>query len=67
MIKKIIKELIKEWVEIVGIATIVTFIWQSVELIITNEINTNMVDTIISLPIVLLLHFEYKKNIGNIE
>ena len=34
MIKKIIKELIKEWVEIVGIATIVTFIWQSVELII---------------------------------
>lgn len=62
-----IKKIIKEWVEIVGIATIVTFIWQSVELIITNEINPNMVDTIISLPIVLLLHFEYKKNIGNIE
>ena len=62
-----IKKIIKEWVEIVGIATIVTFIWQSVELIITNEINPNMVDTIISLPIVLLLHFEYKKNIGNIK
>ena len=62
-----IKKIIKEWVEIVGIATIVTFIWQSVELIITNKINPNMVDTIISLPIVLLLHFEYKKNIGNIE
>lgn len=62
-----IKKIIKEWVEIVGIATIVTFIWQSVELIITNEINPNMVDTIISFPIVLLLHFEYKKNIGNIE
>ena len=62
-----IKKIIKEWVEIVGIAAIVTFIWQSVELIITNEINPNMVDTIISLPIVLLLHFEYKKNIGNIE
>lgn len=62
-----IKKIIKEWVEIVGIATIVIFIWQSVELIITNEINPNMVDTIISLPIVLLLHFEYKKNIGNIE
>lgn len=62
-----IKKIIKEWVEIVGIATIVTFIWRSVELIITNEINPNMVDTIISLPIVLLLHFEYKKNIGNIE
>lgn len=29
-----IKKIIKEWVEIVGIATIVTFIWQSVELII---------------------------------
>ena len=62
-----IKKIIKEWVEIVGIATIVTFIWRSVELIITNEINPNMVDTIISLPIVLLLHFEYKKNIGNIK
>ena len=62
-----IKKIIKEWVEIVGIATIVTFIWQSVELIITNEINSNIIDTIISLPIVLLLHFEYKKNIGNIE
>ena len=62
-----IKKIIKEWVEIVGIAAIVTFIWQSVELIITNEINSNIIDTIISLPIVLLLHFEYKKNIGNIE
>ena len=31
-----IKKIIKEWVEIVGIATIVTFIWQSVELIIIN-------------------------------
>ena len=62
-----IKKIIKEWVEIVGIATIVTFIWQSVELIITNEINPNIIDTIISLPIILLLHFEYKKNIGNIE
>ena len=61
------KKIIKEWVEIVGIATIVTFIWQSVELIITNEINPNIIDTIISLPIILLLHFEYKKNIGNIE
>ena len=62
-----IKKIIKEWVEIVGIAAIVTFIWQSVELIITNEINSNIIDTIISLPIILLLHFEYKKNIGNIE
>ena len=62
-----IKKIIKEWVEIVGITAIVTFIWQSVELIITNEINSNIIDTIISLPIILLLHFEYKKNIGNIE
>ena len=62
-----IKKIIKEWVEIVGIAAIVTFIWQSVELIITNEISPNIIDTIISLPIILLLHFEYKKNIGNIE
>ena len=38
-----------------------------VSLLWNNKINPNMVDTIISLPIVLLLHFEYKKNIGNIE
>ena len=61
------KKAIREWVELVGIATILTFIWQSIELIITKRINSSMVDTIVAIPMVLLLHFEYKKIIRNIE
>lgn len=61
-----IKKLIREWVEIVGIATLITIGWQGIELIFTKNINSNIVDTIVAIPMVLLLHFEYKRTIRNI-
>lgn len=57
------KYVIREWIELIGIATLVTFIWQSLELLFIKIINPNIVDTIVAIPIVMLLHYEYKKHI----
>ena len=61
----LLKYIIREWVELVGIATLLTLIWQGLELIFLREIRPDIVDTIISIPIILLLHYEYKKYIRN--
>ena len=61
----LLKYIIREWVELVGIATLLTLIWQGLELIFIGEVKPNMVDTIIAIPIILLLHYEYKKYIRN--
>ena len=61
----LLKYIIREWVELVGIATLLTLIWQGLELIFIEEVKPNMVDTIIAIPIILLLHYEYKKCIRN--
>ena len=62
-----IKKVIREWVELAGISALIVFVWQTIELIFIKKINPNIVDTIIAIPIVLLLHFEYRKNIRYIE
>ena len=59
----LLKYIIREWVELVGIATLLTLIWQGLELFFIGEVKPNMVDTIIAIPIILLLHYEYKKYI----
>lgn len=61
----ICKYIIREWVELVGIATLLTLIWQGLELIFIGEVKPDTVDTIIAIPIILLLHYEYKKYIRN--
>ena len=63
----LLKCIIREWVELVGIATLLTLIWQGLELIFIEEVKPNMVDTIIAIPIILLLHYEYKKYIRNYD
>ena len=63
----LLKCIIREWVELVGIATLLTLIWQGLELIFIGEVKPNMVDTIIAIPIILLLHYEYKKYIRNYD
>ena len=61
----LLKYVIREWIELVGIATLVTLIWQGLELIFIGEVKPDTVDTIIAIPIILLLHYEYKKYIRN--
>lgn len=61
------KKIIREWVELVGIATLVTLTWQFIELLFIKKTNSNMVDTIVAIPLVLLLHLEYKRYIRYIE
>lgn len=63
----LLKCIIREWVELVGIATLLTLIWQGLELNFIGEVKPNMVDTIIAIPIILLLHYEYKKYIRNYD
>jgi hypothetical protein len=63
----LLKYIIREWVELVGIATLLTLIWQGLELIFLRKIRPDIVDTIISIPIILLLHYEYKKYIRNYD
>ena len=45
----LLKYIIREWVELVGIATLLTLIWQGLELIFLREIRPDIVDTIITL------------------
>ncbi len=63
----IFKYLIREWIELVGIGVLIVCIWQGLELIFLREIKPNIVDSIISIPIILLLHYEYKKYIRNYD
>lgn len=60
---KFLKDYIEIVVEILGIAMLVTFIWQGLELLIIKRINPNMLDTIIAIPITIILHLLYKKYI----
>lgn len=60
------KKLIRDWVELLGIATIIVLAWQGLELLFFKEIRPNIVDTIISFLILFLLHYEYKKHIRDI-
>ena len=62
-----IKKVIREWVELAGISALIVFVWQTIELIFIKKINFNIVDTIVAIPMVLLLHSEYKRTIRNIE
>lgn len=62
-----IKKVIREWVELAGISALIVFVWQTIELIFIKKINPNIVDTIVAIPMVLLLHSEYKRTIRNIE
>ena len=61
------KYITREWIELVGIGILVLYIWQGLEMIFLREIRPNIVDTIISIPITLLLHYEYKKHIRNYD
>lgn len=57
------KRYIEDIVELLGIAYLVTGIWQGIEMLFIGKINPNVVDTIIAIPIVILLHLGYKKYI----
>ena len=61
----LLKYVIREWIELVGIATLITLIWQGLELFFAREVDPNIVDTIIAIPMIMLLHYEYKKHIRN--
>ena len=63
----IFKYIAREWTELVGIGVLVIYIWQVLEMIFLREIRPDIVDTIISIPIILLLHYEYKKYIRNYD
>lgn len=59
------KKFIQNYVEVIGISTIVIKIWQGLEILFFKEIKPDIVDTIIAIPIVLILFLEYKKYISN--
>ncbi len=63
----IFKYIVREWIELVGIGVLVIYIWQGLEMIFLREIRPDIVDTIISIPIILLLHYKYKKYIRNYD
>ena len=54
---------IENVIELLGIAYLVTGVWQGIEIILIGEIKPNIIDTIIAIPIVFLLHIGYKKYI----
>lgn len=60
-LKKFIKRYIRDLVEVIGIATIITLAWQGIELLLFKETRPNMIDTVIGLCITFLLHDLYKK------
>lgn len=62
-IKKHFKDYIEIMVEMSGISALVTSIWQGIELCFFREIRPNMIDTIIAIPIILILYFCYIKYI----
>lgn len=61
------KKLIKDWVELIGLATILVLVWQGLELLFFKEIRPSRTDTIIAIPMVFLLHWKYKKYIRDIK
>ena len=63
----IFKYIVREWIELVGIGVLVIYIWQGLEMIFLREIRPDIVDTIISIPIILLSHYKYKKYIRNYD
>lgn len=62
-IKKHFKDYIEIMVEMSGISALVTTVWQGIELCFFGEIRPSMIDTIIAIPIILILYFCYIKYI----
>lgn len=63
----ICKYIIREWIELVGIAILITLIWQGLELFFIREVKPSVIDSIIAIPMTLLLHSKYKKHIRNYD
>lgn len=57
------KNFIKKWVELIGIASIVIYTWQGLELMFLGEIRPRAIDTIIAIPIIIALYILYNKYI----
>ena len=58
--KKYIEERIEIYLEIIGIAALVTFGWQLLEIAMIGKINSNSVDTVVSMVLIISLYGNLK-------
>lgn len=61
------KRLINDFLILIGIMTFVVFGWQTLEVIILGEINSNRVDTVIGVILTMSLYQNFKSWRGRNE